>query len=370
METSFIELKAFIDNHEIPTIKKRSLTFFDLSKQAHYENAWSNIYAFYFDVHQEHQFKDLFIKSLNELLKKKKIDLQLQLPFHVETERSTIKKNRIDILLTNNNKAIIIENKVFHTLNNDLEDYWNSIEVKNKIGVVLSLKKISKSDINNENYINLTHLDFMNKVISNLPAYFSESNMKYVLFLKEFYQNIINITNPMEQNILNFYYQNNQKINDIVKVKNQVTKFVINEVEKARKGIDEEFDTYANRNELYRYYLYPQNPNLMITVFFGNLMNGKNEILLIVELQNDLLKQHKKIAKIEFTDLEKKLIKNDLLKDNNSWAHFAIESIQVSENDLYNLSEFLIKKINNSPILGIYRKIKKEIAHLGLIKEI
>ena len=42
-------LESFINKIEIPNLKPRVKTFLGISKQPHYENVWSNIYAFFFN---------------------------------------------------------------------------------------------------------------------------------------------------------------------------------------------------------------------------------------------------------------------------------------------------------------------------------
>jgi len=94
---------------------------------------------------------------------------------------------KTDNLLCNSEDAIIIENKVNHKLSNDLIDYWDSVLQKNKQGIILSLKEISENTINSPNFINITHLEFMQCVAKNLSSYFSNANDKYIIFLKDFY---------------------------------------------------------------------------------------------------------------------------------------------------------------------------------------
>ena len=47
-------LQEFLYQEKIPKIKKRPKTFLGIAKQPHYENVLSNIYAFFFDIKEEH----------------------------------------------------------------------------------------------------------------------------------------------------------------------------------------------------------------------------------------------------------------------------------------------------------------------------
>ena len=133
-KVDLLQLQSFLNQNEIPIIKSKPKTFLGIAKQPHYENVLSNIYAFYFDVNEVHQFKDLFIKSLLELINrsilvKEKTVFETFSEFDVFTEYGIKDQKRIDILLQNNEQAIIIENKVYHHLNNDLNEYYNEIKV-------------------------------------------------------------------------------------------------------------------------------------------------------------------------------------------------------------------------------------------------
>lgn len=363
MNTQLSILENFLNESKIPIVQKNPLTFLGISKQPHFENVWSNIYAFFFDINAEHNLNDLFIYSLLQLINKKiHIDFNLNLPFDVETEVRTKKNGRIDLLLSNANDAIIVENKVNHHLNNDLDDYLNSTQQSNKIGVILSLHKIPKNKIYNSNFIGITHLELLETTASNLGKYFPTANEKYIIFFKDFYQNIINITNQMDINIINFFYKNQEPINQIAQIRNSFVSFVINEVEKARSNIDEKFEAYGNRNENFRYYLCPNNGNLMITVVFNKLFTEEKELLLIVELQNDLLNEKEKLIDIEFNDNEKQYLLPDFFRNKSSkWEHFAIQLIKLNQSSIINLNEFISETLNESPILDIYRKIKAKL---------
>ncbi len=360
MKYEIEELNKFLLETNIPKVKSKPLTFLGISKQPHYENVWSNIYAFFFDSNAEHNLKDLFVQSLIELITKKTgKKFYFDSFFNVNREYFTKDNKRIDILLSNDKEAIIIENKVYHNLNNDLQDYWDSIETEKKQGVILSLRKMTKRQINNSNFIGISHVEFLKCVIHNLPKYFSNANEKYIIFFKDFYQNIINITKPMDKEIINFFYKNQEKINRIKEIRDEYIRYVITEVEQARLGIKEQLQPYANRNEAYRYYLCPNESNLMLTIYFANLFSEKKELIIIVEIQNKLLEQKEKIKNIVFNDNEKQFIKEDFYELNGSWAHFAVQVIKPTDEYLLKLSDSIADTVNNSPLLDIYRKLKK-----------
>lgn len=361
METDIKDLELFLKRETIPLLRKRPTTFLGISKQPHYENVWSNIYAFFFNISSEHKLEDLFFKSLVQLIKRKtKTEFSFRTDFNIDTEFGTEKNGRIDLLLSNQDEAIIIENKVYHHLNNDLHDYWNSVKQEKKQGVILSLREISSNTITNKNFINITHLEFMQCVMENLAQYFSNADEKYLVFLKDFYQNIINTTNPMDKNIIKFYCQNEQKIRQLKEIRDSYVNYIVSEVEKAREYIDEKLEPYSNRNDSYRYYLCPNEGNLMITVAFVELFDTRRKLYLIIELQNNLLglESKEKIRAINFEDTEKKFLKPDFYDQKSSWAHFAVQTCELTEEDIMNLGTYISDTINKSPILDIYRKLR------------
>ena len=103
------ELEFFLSKVNIPEIKVRPKTFLGIAKQPHYENVISNIYSFYFVDNNAHKLKDLFITTLVQLINKKVSDentYQISGKITAETEYSTIKGGRIDLLLKYEDQAI------------------------------------------------------------------------------------------------------------------------------------------------------------------------------------------------------------------------------------------------------------------------
>lgn len=367
-------LEDFLDHNVIPKIKKRPKTFLGIAKQPHYENVMSNIYAFYFNVDEVHGMQDLFINSLLEIINESKLKDQKKIAaisdFEVSTEVSTKKNGRIDILLSSDDHAIIIENKVYHTLNNNLEDYWNSTNVTdniedNKIGIVLSLNKLN---VTHRHFINITHIELLKRVIQNLGSYFMDAKDKYVVFLKDFYQNSINLSkSEMDSKELKFYFDNQPKIIEVKDFHFAVRTHIINQVEQACELVDEELQLPTSKgegNKRLRFFLSPKNKNLMFTVFFEKLLTPEKWLVLIVELKNELLINKEQYKAIAFTREEETIIKPEFYTDKNpNWCHFAVVRYQLNENEVSNLSQFIVEKLEKDQLLSVYRKLKDYIPH-------
>jgi len=349
-------LEKFFLNNTIPEIKEKPLTFLAIAKQPHYENVWSNIYAFYFNVKGEHGLKDLFTKSLLKLINEN-TDCRFKFTnkFEIQTEFGTDKGGRIDLLLSNYNDAIIIENKVKHTLNNNLKDYWSSITVSNKVGIVLSLNKIKNIS---KPFINITHLELLSEVMQDIENYIVGASDKYTVFLKDFYQNIINLSNPMEEKLLDFYYSYSEQIINAINIQDSIKDYVLNEVETACSLIPGiEFYKYGqNRQQGYDYFLSQFSENLVYTIDYDELLLGKNKLTIIVELHDELFEQNvKKLSKLKLSKKEEELRNSDFAAS----KHFAIKEINVERKDFINLSYFISEAIVKSPLASIFRKVEK-----------
>jgi hypothetical protein len=366
-------LEDFLDYNVIPKIKKRPKTFLGIAKQPHYENVMSNIYAFYFKVEEVHGMQDLFVNSLLEIINESKFGSLKKVneinDFEVETEVSTSKGGRIDLLLSSQDHAIIIENKVYHTLNNDLEDYWTSTKVTNaiednKIGIVLSLNKLN---VTHKHFINITHLEFLKRVIQNLGHYVMEAKDMYIVFLKDFYQNSINLSkSEMDSKELKFYFDNQPKIIEVKDFHFAVRTHITNQVEQACELVDEDLQLPTSKgegNKRLRFFLSSKNKNLMITVFFEKLLTPEKRLILIVELKDGLLKNKEQYRKIAFSPEEELIIIPAFYTDGNSkWCHFAVASYILNENEVSNLAQFIVEKLEKDQLLSVYRKLNDFIA--------
>lgn len=378
MKFNLQQLQTFLNQNEIPKIKGKPKTFLSIAKQPHYENVLSNIYAFYFNVNEEHNLKDLFIVALQELIgeKLKAINLIKEITFtdafDIETEYTTKENGRIDLLLTSENEAIIIENKVYHILNNNLIDYWGSVKgnAKNKIGIVLSLHPIIETG--HKHFICITHLELLNSVMDKLGNYLLEANDKYLVFLKDLYQNITNLSKRfMEKKDLQFFLNNQEEINQITKLKDNVIDFIISELEIVANPIEDVEISMPRRSsdagKRYCYYKSKVDSDLMITVIFGDLLLENKEMYIIVEFKGAALKDKKQYNVVEFTSEEKVLLVEGFESNkSNSWAHFAVKHYNLTQEDIINLSDFVNNALENDHLLSIYRKLN---AYMYDIKE-
>lgn len=367
----------------MPSVKGKPKTFLGISKQPHYENVWSNIYAFFLRVEEVHDYKDLFIKSLVNVIHSKWGQVEGDRPFvmiedfEVITEVSTIKNGRIDILLSNPDQAIIIENKVYHYLNNNLDDYWNSVlgdldDTALKVGVILSLHPISKDKYSgydhSNKYVNITHLELMKEVMKNRAEYEHDVRVKYQVFLEDFNQNVINMSKPeMEEKELSFYLKNQSKINGLVRFKKSVYNHVVSEVENAGLRLDNyTLDLVSNRfnHERLRYYVSKVNKDLMFTIIFGNLLNEKCSLEIIIDVKNELLKFSKQeLLAIPPSETYQSIVQASFKEGTvNNWAHYAYKIYHhLTSEQLAGLADFILEKLEKDGFIQLMKELEKKL---------
>lgn len=354
-------LQNFLDNHDIPVIPSKPLTFLGIAKQPHYENVLSNLLAFYFDPKQAHGLGFLFLDCLLELVMQKAPDKNLSFadPIAVSTEYGT-ESGRIDIRLADEAHAVVIENKVFHHLNNDLEEYWKAAifdrkyEEVNCVGIVLSLYPVS--DIAHEHFINLTHGDFLRRVMGRMGPYMMQAEDKYVVFLKDLYQNTISLSEAtMKSDDLEFYFDNRKKINQLIQLERSVNRHIVTEVEKVGLGLDGvELDvprkTNPNRKRL-RYYKSRRNADVVIAVVFEKIKDD-GTMYVVVEVRGETLKALRKnnslraeLSAVLGPDGSEGMKLEEVKDDGKSWSHVYRRDYQVPKGELENLGRYLDRRI-------------------------
>lgn len=243
-------------------------------------------------------------------------------------------------------------------MNNALKDYWESTKQKNKQGVVLSLNPIVS--ITHKGFINITHLEFLTEVMKNYGNYMISASDKYSIFLKDFYQNILNLSQPMETQHLDFFYQNAIQINKASQLKDSITKYLDEEAKKACEELNLRFYKINRANGGYHYFQSHKNRNLMITVYFARILEGNPKLLIMVELQGDLLqKSRQKLNELKLGELEKTIVREEFYSNTNNWAHFAVKEFDVSSYNLHSFGEFVVQCIDKSPIKSIFFKIER-----------
>lgn len=360
-EINFEEIKKIVDS--FPQLPKRERSMIEIIGFPNHENVNSSFLAFYFDEKEEHQLQRLFLNALLNLIGLDTEDYQGD--FIVFREFSTNKGNRIDILIKGDDWAIIIENKIYHWLSNDLSDYWDSIKVdnKNKIGIILSLKK--EHENYHENFKNITHKELLNEVKNNLGFAISNISQKHLLHLKDF---ILNVDNY-------YYYQNNSHLMSTKLIQYQKNIAIIEQIEQLKKDVKSHIiDTFNNvfnkinfytssKSSYYKHYTSEDYEGLRFYYNFELL--SRNTLLLTIEFYGDFTKYIDIVKNNEKYKQEVELL--DLIKfhekcedEQGDYSHVLFIEIDnfLSENDDLEdkINSIIIEKIGNR-ILPLIKRI-------------
>lgn len=248
-------LSSFLDS--LPKLKKRKKSLYEIAGFPHWENVNSNILAFYFDEEEEHGFGRTCFTALLQVLIERGIITQSQLdvfatPFVVERETNAEGK-RIDILIRSKEQnhsdswAIIIENKIYAQVYNQLDVYFNSIDVpkENKIGIVLSPFDVSKQV---KQICKLKEIDFhcilhheLNFTIKKaLAENLQDIDDRHLLLFKDYVLNIENMNQDNKsaeiEKQLKTYQQHANEIDQLKQLEISLRTYVINSFIKAMDG--------------------------------------------------------------------------------------------------------------------------------------
>lgn len=205
-----------------------------------WENVNSNFLAFYFDEKEQHNFgRTIFLAFLNLLNQKFSLSDNITEGEYI-VERET---ERIDILIHSDNYdedewdwAILIENKINATLYNDLKKYWNSVKAKTKIGILLTVNETEKyilHDLKSKgiNYLNICHSELLDEIKNMLPLFYTNSDDRHLLFLKDFIQNVSSfyekpdMKKEMEEK-LKLFHDNFGTIKRLKELENELQEYV------------------------------------------------------------------------------------------------------------------------------------------------
>lgn len=213
------EVRALvIEFSKLPKIVKLP-TYLELCRypSARFEEICSRLIGFYIKPTNEHGFADLLLSSL--LLT---IDPQNPLNYNwnnlkVSSEVGTDNNKRLDILIESETFVVGIENKITANLYNPLDEYRTLITAnkqKKHYCIVLSLRKITdyseRQLLQKNGFINITYKDFFNQVKIRIGGYLTNSNDRYLTFLKDFINTIENMENSFVLNPpLDDFFANN-----------------------------------------------------------------------------------------------------------------------------------------------------------------
>ena len=118
------DYEALLDRFQVlPGRVERPRTFMEIARYPHYENVCSNILAFFMDPEESHGLGTLVLDALTSAGNITTADQGVGGNVSVEREVVTRDGNRIDILITSYDHAILVENKIYASVINPFDDY-------------------------------------------------------------------------------------------------------------------------------------------------------------------------------------------------------------------------------------------------------
>ncbi len=372
-------LQAFLDRGIIE-VKEWQTTIFDIAGFPHYENVLSNVYAYFMNPFNQHGLGDLFLTSLLKLLES---DYHFDVPL-VTREFTTAKNNRIDIVVEEDMGAsegskekspyyLIIENKVFHHVNNDFDDYYNHFEVDDscKKGVLLSLHK---TESKHDKFINITHQQWLAEVWSNIGSVLPNLPDETLHHLKQLSKNITNFS--MAENIgeyFSFYHKNVESIKNIETIKKELTTYIWKEVGRGVEQLDEFNFKFIHRNNwAHGYYKEDTKEEVFITIVPKIMDDTHAWVEVIIEIgKNGLDKLNELQHLAEYTDKERKLVNTATNGQHFDYGfqHLVRQTLVVDEKNIKDLSSVIVNQIKKEDFIGIYKKVKQYITKINTEKD-
>ena len=244
--------------------------FFEVCGFPNYEHVVSNVLKFFFNDREEHGFGNLWLKSLLSAYKQK-INPDIYSVFDIYREysdRDTTK--RIDVLIDCGDLLLVIENKIYADLYNDLDEYSSiaeryakqkEIDKNNILKIVLSLNPVSKDELKLD-FINITYDELFEEIektpIDNI------ANQKWAIFQNEFIKNLksrredtnmklnekwIELVNDNKKDVKHFIGVFEDDLKNKKKVLSFINKYIgESELKVERHGVyDSSYETYMSQ---------------------------------------------------------------------------------------------------------------------------
>jgi len=341
------ELKRFL-SMPVPAPIARKHTLFDISGHSHSETVISKWYAYFMLAENNHGLERSFIESILSLVEEKTGRKMTMNFFQVDTEVTTINKKRIDILITDESgdhgKYIIIENKIFHRIDNDLIEYWQHCKCDddNKVGILLTLApEIIQSDAFSK-FINLTHAEVIRRI--SVLVMQKTLNTEQNIMFDHFKNAIINLSKDLTMNDqVKFYQENSAKIDTMVSCRNKAYEYVFNHVKVAGDQMGLKF---SGLSDDYRYLSFPENDFVCYTIILNSLFTASKTITIVIEIYGEGLKHIEKLDKCLVGQIVQTKLNHKRTRD-RTWIHYFKEEYSPNSNDFENLSQYISDKINS-----------------------
>ncbi|MBM1105177.1 PD-(D/E)XK nuclease family protein [Aurantibacter crassamenti] len=346
---------------ELP--RKRNKNLFDILGIDRRETINSKLVAYFFNSKEEHGFGTLFFDSLIQLIDEKNypgvnVDVykgDFSVLIEEVTRNAPLLENRqkrIDIILKAKSWSVLIENKLYHHVNNPFEVYINHAKQStgNILGIILSLDTQTTLEFENGKYkfISITHQQLINRVQENLILSHVENDTN-IFYLREYIKTINShyknkMDKPQLDKLLNSLIEQKEAVSEIVSKRLKAISFIEDTIK----------EVFAERGYKYinDWYCHPSNPNLCFCVNSGVEIIEKNKIGIAFVLFNELLNTEGLISLKEIHTKLKQLKSPPFYLDDSHDKSNAKRIITYREKDFLNTGIDLKTKL--SGILDVF----------------
>lgn len=271
----------------IPKASGQPDGFLEIAGIAHRENVNSRIYAHFLNSHHS-GVRSSFLNALLELVTEKSgksIDIQSCVAL---LENATDKNCRIDLLIKDhgNQSAIVIENKIYHHLDNDLLHYWDHVPCKeeNKVGVLLTLEPHTIPEEVAGKFVNITHNEWIGRIRQNgLPM---DIPANYYHYITDFANTIDRLTKSYTMNEqARFYFQHAPKVIEAKNTMDQAYGFLEDQLNILAGKLG--WSTYGSAIDWKNFWDAENELHTYLTVYYGPIINGELNCQIILELMNE-----------------------------------------------------------------------------------
>lgn len=340
---NLLELEAFLEQNTIP-VTKNKIGFLEIIRKQHYENINSNIYAHFLSSDFE-EVRSLFLETLLSLIVQKTSKNLSFINDKVSTEVATKNNGRIDILIEDFHyqNAIIIENKIYHHLDNDLLDYWDHYKADElkKVGVLLTLYPHEIPKNVKGKFINITHIEWINKVKEKfLPESFASN---YATYIEDFINTIENLTrtNTMNESA-KFYFKNASQVIKASDTLKEAHIFLNNQFQLIANKIG--WQSYGNEVTWRNFWDENNRIDTYLTLITEDLVSGKSlNFTLILELNREDKDRAEEVEE-KFKNHPQALDKHKG-ESKGAYVHFMCKSYTLTIGELEQFSDIVVDKI-------------------------
>ncbi len=217
-------------------------TLFDVGARGHFENPTTDLLAFFFDPAGDHGLGSVCLEALISIVSPE-TPLSQQKPVEPPIrEAVTENGKKIDLILHAEDWVLILENKIFHHLQNPFKDYETYIKEetdyrdKNKFFVVLSPDAKAPKE-----WIGISYQQLTRAIKSRLGEYIvSQPLNKWPVLLREFLVHLEQLTmNELSEEACDFVFDNFCQIRKVTDLR----KDAVNQLQKElRNFLQVKFD--------------------------------------------------------------------------------------------------------------------------------